>query len=716
ADVMGRINALVGGGETPATAGDTAWAVRRSFETLARQQPLVLVFDDVHWAEPTFLDLVEYLGAWTDDAPILLLALARPDLLEERPTWADPATGVATLRLGPLDSDDTRALVANLAGDSVDEAQRDRVAELAEGYPLFAEQLVAWIEEAGGEYDPSAVPATIEALLASRLDRLDHAERAVLERAAVVGREFWRGAVASLSPPSELAAVNRHLMSLVRKGLVRPAPSELPREDALRFHHALIRDVAYAGIPKSARADLHERCADWLEQRADEPDEVVGYHLELAHRYRTELGPEDRAVRRLGAEAGERLGRAGVRALARGDSRAAVNLLGRATSLLPAGEALRLELLAELGVAYRLAGELQSAVEALAVAIDEAHSVGDRRLELRAELEQHALRLISDPEGAAARLVELGERAVPVFEAVGDERALGRAWFLTGFVQGSFYCRNLVWEEALERALVHYRRSGWPTTTLLQGVCSALFFGPRPVDDALRRCDELLAHEVSDRVGEAHVIVWRAGLEAIGGEFDAARDAIERARHTYIELWQPLNAAVSCDQIGGLVEMLAGEYEAAERIWRSSAEEFQRRGEWAHLTNRASELADALYAQGRYSEAEEWTRVALEHSDSDDISAEFTWRSIRAKVLAQAADHDAADDLIARALALVDSTDCLNQRANVRLDHARVLQLADRADAAAEAASAAGSLYDEKGNRVSGERARRLAAQLAVAG
>ena len=227
-DVMGRISALVGSGETPATAGDTAWAVRRSFETLARERPLVLVFDDVHWAEPTFLDLVEYLGAWTEDAPILLLALARPDLLEERPTWADPEGGVATLRLGPLDGDDTRTLVANLAGDSVDEDQRGRVVELAEGYPLFAEQLVAWIEESGEDDDLAAVPATIEALLASRLDRLDADERAVLERAAVVGREFWRGAVAALSPQSELAAVSRHLMALVRKGLVRPSAVRAP--------------------------------------------------------------------------------------------------------------------------------------------------------------------------------------------------------------------------------------------------------------------------------------------------------------------------------------------------------------------------------------------------------------------------------------------------------------------------------------------------------
>jgi tetratricopeptide (TPR) repeat protein len=354
---------------------------------------------------------------------------------------------------------------------------------------------------------------------------------------------------------------------------------------------------------------------------------------------------------------------------------------------------------------------LASASEALAAAIHEARSVGDRRLELRAELEQQAVGLTSDPHEAAARLVAVSERAVPVFEAVGDERALGRAWFLTGFIQGSFYCRNLAWEEALQRALGHYRRSGWPTTTVLQGVGSALFFGPRPADEALRRCDELLATEVSDRVGEAHVNVWRAALEAIGGEFDAAREVIERARHTYIELWQPVTAATSCDQIGGLIEMLAGDYEAAERIWRSSAEEFQRRGEFVHLTNRASELADALCAQGRYSEAEEWTRVAIEHSDSDDISAEFTWRSIRAKVLAETGDHDAAADLIASALTLVDSTDCLNQRANVRLDHARVLQLAN-SSGAAEAAAAAAALYDEKGNRVSGGRARRLAEEL----
>jgi class 3 adenylate cyclase len=713
-DVMGRISALVEGSETPATAGDTAWAVRRSFETLARERPLVLVFDDVHWAEPTFLDLVEYLGAWTDDAPILLLALARPDLLEARPTWADPEADVATLRLGPLGSDDTRALVANLAGDSVDEDQRDRVVELAEGYPLFAEQLVAWIEEAGADDDLTAVPATIEALLASRLDRLDADERAVLERSAVVGREFWRGAVAALSPQGELAAVSRHLMALVRKGLVRPAASELPREDALRFHHVLIRDVAYAGIPKSVRADLHERAADWLEQRAGEPDEVVGYHLEQAHRYRSELGPGDRAVRRLGAEAGERLGRAGVRALARGDSHAAVNLLTRAASILPSADSQRLELLSELGVAHRLAGDLARAEQVLAQAVEESRAARDRRQELRAQIEQTFVQLSADPEGVADRLLGLAETATPVFEALGDDRALGRTWLFTGFVQGGFYCRNRAWEDAAERALAHYRRAAWPTTTCLQSIAAALFFGPRSADESIGRCDALLGEEAIDRIGEAHVTLWRGALQALGGGFDEARAAIEQARRTYDEFGQPILVAVTCSFARGFTEMLAGDYRAAETILRASAEELERLGEEANFATRAAELADALYAQERFAEAAEWTQIAQRRSASDDLSAQFTWRTVHAKVIASLGEWAEAEELAREALDLVDRTDALNQRADVRFGLANVLRLAGRAEQAAEAAGEAMRLYQQKGNTVSARRAMTLVEQLAV--
>ena len=714
-DVMERITALVDRGETPTTAGDTAWAVRRSLETLARECPLVIVFDDVHWAERAFLDLVEYLAAWTDDAPILLLALARPDLLEERPTWADPESGVGMLRLAPLDGDETRTLVANLAGDSLDESQQDHVVEVAEGYPLFAEQLVAWLEEKSDADDLTAVPATIEALLASRLDRLEPDERVVLERAAVVGREFWRGAVTALSPQSELAAVSRHLLSLVRRGLVRPAASELPREDALRFHHVLIRDVAYAGIPKSVRADLHERAADWLEQRAGEPDEIVGYHLEQAHRYRSELGPGDRAVRRLGAEAGERLGRAGVRALARGDSHAAVNLLARAAPLLPSADSHRLELLTELGVAHRLAGDLPRAEHVLAQAVDEARAARDRRQELRAQIEQTSVQLSRDPEGVAVRLLGLSETAIPVFEALGDDRALGRTWLFSGFVQGSFYCRNREWEEAAERALTHYRRAAWPATTCMQSIAAALFFGPRPADESIGRCDALLGGEAIDRIGEAHVTLWRGALKALGGSFDDARAAVEHARQTYDEFGQPILAAVSCGFAAGFTEMLAGDYRAAETILRRSADDLEQLGEEANLATRAAELADALHAQERLEEAAEWTSIARRLSASDDLSAQFTWRTVHAKVIAGLGALAEAEQLGREALDLVDRTDALNQRADVRLDLAHVLRLNGSAERAAEAAEEARRLYGQKGNIVSARRALTLVEELAAA-
>jgi class 3 adenylate cyclase/DNA-binding winged helix-turn-helix (wHTH) protein len=706
-EIGGRLASLVRGEQTTATAADTAWAARRAFEALARDKPLLLVFDDVHWGEPTFLDLLEYLGAWIADAPVLLLAVSRPDLLESRPTWADPESGVAPLRLAPLSHDDTRALVDNLAAESVSDAQREQVTGLAEGYPLFAEQLVAWVEETGGQLDPAAVPPTVEALLASRLDRLDPGERAVLERAAVIGRDFWRGAVASLMPPGELAGVGRHLLALVRKAFVRPAASELPAEDALRFHHALIRDVAYAAIPKALRAELHERCADWLDANAGEPDEVVGYHLEEAYRYRIELGDAGRITSRIGADAGERLGRAGVGALARGDAPAAISLLTRATGVLPAGMR-RIELLVELGVSQRTAGRVGDAEQTLQHASAEAAAAADRRLELRSLLELKGVELMSSTD-APRELLELVETAVPVFEALNDHRALGRAWFWSGFVNGGFLLRNAAYEEASERALHHYRRAGWPTATCLHGIAAALFYGPRPASSALARIDELLDTAVTDRVGETHLQLWRGGLLALQGDFAGARAATSTAREIYEEVGQPVVAAVSCGFVGGLTEMLAGDFAAAEQIFRESCLVLESRDEWASVATRASEIANSIYAQGRFADAAEWIELARRHSTPDDLGAEFPWRSVLAKLTAEAGEFDEAERLAREAVELVDRTDSLNQRAEIRLDLAHVLRSAGRDDEAAAAALEGAALYEMKENVVGAERARRLA-------
>ena len=712
-DIAEHLGAIVRGEPTTATAADTAWAARRAFEALARERPLLLVFDDVHWGEPTFLDLLEYLGAWIADAPVLLVAVARPDVLEARPAWADPESGIAPLRLAPLAHDETRALVDNLAGDEVGEAQREQVTTLAEGYPLFAEQLVAWVEETGGKLDAEAVPPTLEALLASRLDRLDPGERAVLERAAIVGRDFWRGAVAQLMPPSELAGVSRHLLALVRKGFVRPATSELPAEDALRFHHALIRDVAYAAIPKSLRAELHERCADWLDANAGEPDEIVGYHLEEAYHYRTELGEAGRITSRLGADAGERLGRAGVRALARGDVAAAVSLLERATSVLPDADPRRIELLCELAVSQRLGGAVDIAGSMLQRAINEATAARDRRLELRARIEQANIGLPSH-KTSPREATELAEAAVPVFEALNDDRGLGRAWLLAAWARGSFEVNNAAWEDGLDRAIEYYRRAGWPISTCLQQLGMALFFGPRGVGDAIARCDEFLRDERTDIVGAANLTVWSAGLVALEGRFDAARAAIRGARATFEELGHAISLEIA-GRMEAVIEMLAGDYAAAESMFRASAELAASARQWAVLSNRAAELADALWARGRYDEALEWTQVAVTHSDESDVSAQFTVRSIRAKVLAVLDRINEAEPLARSALELVDGTDALNQRANVRRDLAHVLTCAGHVQEAVAVAQDAIRLYQRKGNVVSAARVREFLSDLEAA-
>ncbi len=249
--VAQQIAELVGRGGGTSSSGESFWAVRRFLEALAEERPLVLVFDDLHWAEPTFLDLVEYLQQWSQSAPLVVVGLTRPELLEQRPAWAG-----GSIALPRLADEHVRELVATIA-DDVPAADRSRIVEAAEGNPLFAEQLVAHAGEGHDALD--TVPPSLEALISSRIDRLEPGERAVLERAAVVGREFWHGAVLHLANPLDVPSVGRHLLDLVRKGLIRPGRPLFPREDGFRFHHVLIRDVVYESVPVELRAELHEK-------------------------------------------------------------------------------------------------------------------------------------------------------------------------------------------------------------------------------------------------------------------------------------------------------------------------------------------------------------------------------------------------------------------------------------------------------------------------
>ena len=674
------------------SVGEQLLAVRRFFERHAGERPLVLVFDDVHWAEPTLLDLVEQLATQAEGS-ILTLCLARPELREQRPGLAEGA-----IELGPFGEKEVHALVDTLAKDVSDEV-RARVVEDAGGNPLFAEQLVAYAQE-GGEVD--AVPPSVEALIAARLDLLEPAERAVLQRAAVIGRLFSRGAVEDLSPPQDLP-VGEFLPGLAEKGLVHR------RRDGFRFHHVLVRDVAYASLPKAERSELHERLADWLDERS-EADELVGHHLEQAYRLRAELGRLDGRARRLAAAAGGRLGAAGIEAWKRGDAPAAVNLLGRATGLLPEGDSYRLELCCELSLALLTAGELRRANETLAAAAQAAADAGDRRLELRARLELAYQRLFSD-EGRAAELLDAAARALPVFDAVEDYRSLGRAWLTLSFVHGLMHCRHAAAIEAAECAMDFYRLSGWPVSACLASLSAAAQNGAMPTREAARRCRQLLAQ--ADLRGEANVLPSLAELEAMRGRLAEARRLVARARMIYDQLGQQGLAQINCAPIEGRIELLAGDGDAAERALRASCEALERMGSLSYLATRAAELGDAVYGLGHYDEAERLSHRAEELSATDDVLTQVLWRSLRARVLARQGRIVEAEELIGEATQLADDTDALNLRAKVLLDRAEVLQFAGRSSEAGAGVELSIQLFEQKGNVVAAKRARRMLLELA---
>ncbi|MBA2365582.1 MAG: AAA family ATPase, partial [Actinobacteria bacterium] len=254
---------------------ESAWAVRRLFEMLARKEPLIVVIDDLQWAEPTLLDLIEYVAEWSQDAPLLLLCMSRPELLDHRSGWAGGKLNVTSILLEPLTTTETEKLIENLLdGGLLDSEAKTLIAGAADGNPLFAEEMTRMLLEEGllqrmsdgwvasGDLSRLSVPPSVQALLAARLEQLPEEEREIIESASVIGKIFWRSALIDLCGDS--AVVSRGLMSLTRKELIRPERSNLIDDDAFSFRHILTRDAAYDSMPKETRSRQHERFAAWL--------------------------------------------------------------------------------------------------------------------------------------------------------------------------------------------------------------------------------------------------------------------------------------------------------------------------------------------------------------------------------------------------------------------------------------------------------------------
>jgi class 3 adenylate cyclase/tetratricopeptide (TPR) repeat protein len=655
-----RIAALiadaVGAGDAPSASEDTFWAVRRLLEHLARERPLIVALDELQWAEPTLLDLVEYLVGWTADASILLLGLGRPELAERRPSWQ------VTVSLGPLSAGEAEEL-ADVLG--VASGERSRITAAAEGNPLFLEQLQALAEEGRTE----AIPPSIHAILAARLDRLEPGERQVLERAAVIGREFTRSAVSALSGDEPVGPT---LLALVRRDLIEPDRS-LAHDDGFRFRHILIRDAAYLGLAKEARAEFHLACADWLGS-AGELDELVGFHLEQAFRYQQELGP---ANAELATAAGEHLARAGRRAVRRGDSPAAISLLTRAAALLPDSHGERREILAILGSALMRTGDFSRAEGALTEALEAAHAAGDRGLEMRTLIERELFRSFTSAEESVEEIAAVADNAIPLLQELGDDLGLAKAWWLKSEVH-MHACRWATRAENLERGLGYARAAGDRSeqSTLASQLAVALYCGPTPVHEAIERCEGLLAELPDDRSLRASVTGSIAGLRAMRAEFEEARRLQGAARALHEELGHRFRIATR-SLIAAEIEALAGRPREATTILRWAFGELREMGASSAMSTVAAFLADALVAEGSIDEAIRYSDFSERHAAGLDIATQVMWRVARAN-----ATHDPA--LAREAVELAEPTDYTDIRVRA------LLAVGDTDGAARE--------YERKGN------------------
>jgi len=696
---------------------ETFRAVRTWLERRAREHPLAVVLDDLHWGQPTFLDFVEHVADWSRDAPILLLCIARPELLDARPAWGGGKLNTTTVLLEALSEAESEQLVTNLAERlPVDERTRRRIVEAAEGNPLFVEEMLAMVAEDDGGRDAVEVPPTIQALLAARLDRLQPRERQVLERASVVGKVFHRGAVAELTPEELRPEVASHLLSLVRKELIRPDQADMPGEDAFRFRHLLICDAAYQSLSKEERAFLHERYASWLERavidRAQEYEEILGYHLEQAHLLRAELGPVDGAGRELGRRAAERLSAAGRRALNRSDMPAATNLLDRTACLLERTDPSRVAMLPDLGYTLVTTGDFVRARAILEEAIELGCETGDARTEHRARVEVLVLRVQSEPDFPVTEFVAGVEEAARVLAELGDDAAVARALHART-VAHLMAGRYDLMEQPLEQALIRARRVADRRTEgeILFWLMALRAFGSTPVDAAIERCQRVLAEAPGNLHVEESAMNFLGLLHAMQGRFDEARRCRSRSRELAREFGDRLHLAATV-MVDGWIELLAGQPERAEQVLRPGAETLIEMGETAYLSIIAAELAQALYEQARYDEAETWTKTSERASSPDDSVSEMAWRTTRGLLLARLGNFAAGEALVREAIRIGRATDDPRSLGDCLLGLAEVLELAGRAEEAIRPAEEALRLFEQKGILPSIDRARARLARL----
>jgi DNA-binding SARP family transcriptional activator len=697
AHIAEQIAGAIGVSSWPGGTFEVFPAVRRLFEILAARRPLVLVVEDLHWAEPTFLDLIEYLA---DRAlgPIFLLCLARPDLIQERPLWGSGSQNADALFLDPLDANDVEQLIADRAGLTLPPESLHQILEAAHGNPLFAEQLLAAFDDHGLE----TIPASIQSLLVMRLDRLGPGERDLLRSAAVVGTTFAEDALTALVPDRARSFVERHLHALEHKRFIARGTGT-----QLQFGHTLIQHAAYQSMTRQDRARLHGRFADWLENEATDPppelDEIAGYHLEQAIEQQRAIGLVD-TIPALAMRAGDRLASAGERAFGRFDITAAENLLSRARSLLPPEDSRRAHVTRVLAEAYQVLGRHSLADELLAELLDAARTIGDRSSERSLRQERARIQIFTGADPIPLDSLEReASDAARLSAETGDDGGVARASFALGYVHMRAG-RIGAMEESLRTSLRHANRSGQIREQLAARwvLARSILLGATPVRDCIEECRELVAFGETVHAG---VLTELAMLSAMLGEFEEARELNERARLLFVERMRVKRPLMFLAQSNATVDLLNEDLAAAERDLRKAVDLALEIGERDEISWAAAKLSLVLRAEKRSEEAANFAALSTRTAPSESVAAQALSRTAQAHELAERGDHPDAEALARQAVDLAPNQ-MLNLRADLLVELSKVLQTTDGGRVAREAADEAARLYERKGNIVAASRVR----------
>lgn len=713
ASVMGQASSEAGSAGRAALPGieDIAWAVRHLLDVISKSRPVVMVWEDLHWAAPTLLDLIDDIAAWLVDAPVVLLCVARPELLEVRPSWGGGKPSALTVELGPLTSEQSAALVSELIMQQDVQAHGDddiprRVAAQCDGNPLFAELMLdVFAEIAPGPQ----IPPTIQALLGARLDRLPDAERQLLEMAAVAGREFTRAEVSDMTDTYGQitgAETDRLLNRLVRRRILdRAGPG------SFRFNQALLRDTAYSTTPKARRERWHiflaerfSRSAPTTDAPAPDDSLAFAYHLEAACLLGRDLRPGDSSLPELASAAADALINEGTHALGRRDLPGAAALLERARPLLPAGDARHTSLalyICDAGISLRDERRSLAALSAAEAALPDS-----RRNGIACRI-QHAIVLLrlglATPEMVAP---DVRAAAAELAEDPGDELGWCRLHQLEAYLHLAAE-RAALADAHLRLALTRARamNSTYEEDRLLCAICEVAQWAPVPVQAGLELCSTLVSRFADNRALLIPIIVVRARLDALAGDLDDARRGVATAMTYAGDLHLDL-AYAAVLELTGFVESLAGAHSKAEESYRRALDALQVGGPTLDTQALEADIARELLSQGRVNAAAEALERITSRGADLGLRTQIVVNSLSARIAARRGAHEEALGCAQKAVELSDDVDDLRLSAEIFFTLGTVQRDAGLTEEATSSVHAALERYVAKGAALPAARVR----------